>query len=275
VSETIGEALKTAGKVDVAILCTGSTTAAVAGTLRTLIAAGIPVVSSCEELAYPPYRSQKLAQEIDALAAKKGVAVLGTGVNPGFAMDAFALACTAVCASVKGIKVVRTLDARMRRYQLQKKVGAGMSLADAKKLAKQNSIGHVGLAESVAMIAAGLGWKLQRVEEKTIPVVAKTGVKSEFFEVKKGQVRGMQSIASGYVGGKEKIVLDLTMALGAETYDEVQIDAMRPIVVRAMTGFPGDTSTTAILVNAAMMVGGLAPGVRTMMDVLKIRSVGG
>src|SRR5271156_2951372 len=109
----------------VATMTTGSRTSQVRETLEELIAAGIHVVSSCEELAFPNLRAAKIAAALDRSAKHKKVAILGTGVNPGFAMDAFALACTAPCTVVKHIKVIRSLDAAKRRYQLQKKVGAG------------------------------------------------------------------------------------------------------------------------------------------------------
>ena len=275
IAASIAEGLKSAAaKPDVAILTTGSTTRSVTKTLLELIAARIHVVSSCEELAYPALRSAREITALDRAAAKKGVVILGTGVNPGFAMDIFALTATAVCTRIDGIKVVRTLDAGKRRYQLQKKVAAGMSRAAVMKLVRANAIGHVGLAESVAMIAAGLGWKLQRIEERTEPVIAKSPVNSNHFRVKAGEVRGMRSLARGIVGGKCKIELDLTMALGAETYDEVIIRGVPSITVRTTTGFPGDTSTVGMLINCATAAPTLQPGVRTMLDVLKVRSIG-
>jgi 4-hydroxy-tetrahydrodipicolinate reductase len=152
-----------------------------------------------------------------------------------------------------------------------------MSPAAVRALIRRNAIGHVGLGESVAMIAAGLGWKLDAIQERFVPVVAQAPVASAFYRVKTGQVRGMRMTADGIVAGKAKIKLDLTMALGAETFDEVRIDAGGgdpPVVVRTTTGFHGDTSTVAILVNCVRAVAGLEPGVRTMLDVLRVRSVG-
>jgi 4-hydroxy-tetrahydrodipicolinate reductase len=147
-------------------------------------------VSTCEELSFPRLRAARIAAELDKKARRAGVVILGTGVNPGFAMDGFALACTAPCKAVRGISVLRSLDAAKRRQQLQKKVGAGMSVADVNALIRQGKIGHVGLGESVAMIAAGLGWKLQQIREKFTPVVADTAVSSAFYRVEAGQVRG-------------------------------------------------------------------------------------
>jgi 4-hydroxy-tetrahydrodipicolinate reductase len=275
VSGSIREALAaTRGKPDVATMTTGSRTEQVKDTLDELIDAGVHVVSTCEELSFPTLRASKLAAAIDRKAKKRGVVILGTGVNPGFAMDAFALACTAPCTRVKHIKVIRSLDASKRRQQLQKKVGVGMSVPEIKALIRKGAIGHVGLQESVAMLAAGLGWKLDTIKEKFEPVVADHLVTSEFYHAEPGQVRGMRMTANGIVGGKKLIELELTMAFDADTFDEVIIDGDPPLLVRTKSGFPGDSSTVGMLVNCARLAPSLQPGLRTMMDVLQVRSVG-
>jgi 4-hydroxy-tetrahydrodipicolinate reductase len=273
ISNSLAETIKSA-RADVATMTTGSRTEQVRDTLEELIAAGVHVVSTCEELAFPRLRAAKIAAQLDRKARKKGVVILGTGVNPGFAMDAFALACTAPCSRVRHIRVIRSLDASKRRQQLQKKIGAGMSAAEVRALIRQNAIGHVGLGESCAMIAAGLGWKLEAIREKFEPVIADHLVTSEFYRVAPGRVRGMRMTAAGIVRGKKLIELDLTMAFDADTFDEVVVDGDPPILVRTKSGFPGDSSTTSLLVNAARTAPTLQPGLRTMLDVLNLRSIG-
>lgn len=271
---TIADVLRSGPKPDVATMTTGSRTEQVQSTLEDLIDAGIHVVSTCEELSFANLRAPRIAAVLDKRAKKKSVAILGTGVNPGFAMDAFALTCTAPCTTVRSIRVVRSLDASKRRYQLQKKVGAGMSVAEVKKLIRQNAIGHVGLGESCAMIAAGLGWKLNDIREKFEPVVADHLVTSDFYRIEPGQVRGMRMTAAGIVRGKKLIDLDLTMAFDADTFDEVIVDGTPHILVRTKSGFPGEASTVGLTVNCARVLHTLPPGLRTMLDVLKVRSVG-
>lgn len=275
VAGSLKEALKAAKtKPLVASVTTCSRTDDLRGTAEELIAAGIHMTTTCEELAYPSLRAPRTAAALDRLAQKKGVALLGTGVNPGFAMDAFALACTAPCTRVKHIKVIRSLDASKRRFQLQKKIGAGMSSAEIKKLIREKAIGHVGLQESVAMIAEGLGWKLDSIQEKFSPVLADHPVQSEFFHIDAGKVRGMWMRASGIVDRKRCIELDLFMAFDADTFDEVVIDGEPNLLVRTKSGFPGESATVGILVNSLRVLPTLKPGLRTMLDVLKIRGVG-
>ncbi len=273
VSPNLAETLRRT-RPDVATMTTGSRTIDVRETLETLIAAGVHVVSTCEELAFPTLRAPKLAAALDRKAKKAGVAILGTGVNPGFAMDAFALACTAPCTRVNSIRITRSLDAAKRRQQLQKKVGAGMTPAAVNALIRKNAIGHVGLGESAAMIAAGLGWKLDAIREKFTPVIAAAPTKSQFYTVQTGQVRGMRMTATGIVRGQPLIHLDLTMALAADTFDDIQIDGSPNLHIRTTTGFPGDPSTAGLLVNSARQAPHLPPGLRTMLDLLKIHSLG-
>ena len=73
-------------KPDIAVLCTSSSLTRVMPQLEELMKLRLPVVSTTEELAYPAPRNRRLAKQLDQMARKAKVAVLGTGVNPGFAM---------------------------------------------------------------------------------------------------------------------------------------------------------------------------------------------
>ena len=271
---SIKTALKHAKRADVATVATASQTVQLRATLEELIDARLHVVSSCEELAFPDLRNQKIAAALDRRARAKKVALLGTGVNPGFAMDAFALACTAPCTRVRSIKIIRTLDGAKRRMQLQKKIGAGMTIAQVQSLIRQNKIGHVGLKESVALIARGMGWKLDAITEKFSPLRATRPLASKFFRIQTGQTRGLFMTAAGIRQGQKLIELELTMAFGEPTYDEIRLDADPPLTIRCETGFPGEASTIGLMVNCARLAPTLEPGLRTMLDVLKVRSVG-
>src|SRR6186713_1838231 len=152
--------IKTA-KADVAVVSTTSSAKVVKATIEALINRGINVVTTCEEFAYPVPSNAKVFRDLDAIAKKKKVSVLGTGVNPGFAMDALALTMTAPCESVTRVSVTRIVDAGTRRLPLQRKVGAGLSLAQFSRAKAEGTVRHVGLPESVQMIADSLGFKLE------------------------------------------------------------------------------------------------------------------
>src|SRR5688572_19830078 len=126
VTPDIGKTIK-ASKPDVAVLCTSSALKSVVGEFEQVLKHRVPIVTTTEEAAYPSRANRRLAKRIDEAARKAKVAVLGTGVNPGFTMDALPIALTAVCERVDSIEVLRVQDARVRRLPFQQKIGAGLT----------------------------------------------------------------------------------------------------------------------------------------------------
>ncbi len=229
------------------------------------------VVSTCEELAQP-WRRSKIAKRLDELAMKNKVTVLGTGINPGFMMDTLPILLTGVCQQVKSIRVSRVVDASKRRQSLQKKIGTCMTVEEFRAKAGKE-IRHVGLAESISLIARALHWKLDKIEETIEPVVAKQPVKTQFFHVEPGYVAGVEQFGYGIQAGQRLIELHLRMSVDAgESVDQVWIDGTPPIhsVVR---GVHGDLSTAAVAANAIRRVVAAPAGLVTMAD-LPIISVG-
>ena len=253
-------------EADVVLHSTGSYVEQIRPQLVEIIETGLNVVSTCEELAYPQAQHPALAEELDRLAQKHAVTVLGTGVNPGFAQDAIAIAASGVCQDVKHIKITRIVEAGVRRLQLQRKVGAGLTVAEFEEKAAKREIRHVGLKESATMVAHALGWQLDKVEETIEPVIAERPVKSQFAEVKEGQVSGIHQVARGFKGGQELIVLHLYMHIGAENpCDSVVIEGT-PDIELTIKGIHGDLATAAMAVNAVPKVVNAPPGLVTMKD---------
>lgn len=252
-------------KADVVIHCTSSSFAVIYGQMAEIVQAGLHCVTSCEEAMFPRYRNPKLADKLNALCIKHGRSVVGTGVNPGFVMDTLALAATAACQNVKSIRVTRVVDAATRREALQRKVGVGITKAEFKKLAAQEKIRHVGLSESLAFLADGLGWKLKSIDETIAPVLAKKPIKTKYFTAKPGQVAGVRQIATGRLGGREVLRLELQMyADAADPRDEIVIDSVPPIKLVLQGGVAGDLATPALLVNSLPLLMEARAGLHTM-----------
>src|SRR5438067_8324226 len=161
-----------AARPDVAVVCTSSSLKGVMPQLEELMKLRLPVVSTTEELAYPAPRNRRLAKQLDQLARKAKVAVLGTGVNPGFTMDALPIALTAVCEQVNRIEVRRVQDARIRRLPFQQKIGTGLTREQFEQQVAAGAVRHVGFAESIQMIADALGWTLTRITDVVRPWIA-------------------------------------------------------------------------------------------------------
>jgi 4-hydroxy-tetrahydrodipicolinate reductase len=250
---------------DVAVLCTSSSLKQVLPQFETVLKSRVPIVSTTEELAYPWFSHRALARRLDAAARKAKVAVVGTGVNPGFAMDALPITLSGICERVDAVRVDRIQDARIRRLPFQKKIGAGMTPEQFADQVREGTVRHVGLTESIAMIADALGWKLDRITDEIVPKLADRPVKSEFLEVPQGRVCGLIQDGIGYRADQPVIVLHMEAYLGApETFDAVTIEGSPRIQVRAQGGFHGDIATASITVNSIPKVLEASPGLHTM-----------
>jgi hypothetical protein len=251
--------------VDVALVTTVSDLAGVAPTLKKLAALGISSVSTCEELSWPWDRDQALAQELAAAAAAHGVRMLGTGVNPGFVMDALAVAVTTACASVRKVVIHRIQDATTRRIPFQKKIGATLALPEFERLAALQQIRHVGLRESVGMVASTLGLAFDRVEETIAPIVAERAMTCGVGPIAAGAACGVHQEARAFAGKREVIVLVFRAAIGEpDARDQIIIDGDPPVDLTIRGGLHGDVSTSAVVLNSVRSLLAAPPGLHTM-----------
>jgi hypothetical protein len=255
--------------VDAAIHTTSSYLRDAYSQLEPIISHGVDVVSSCEELSYPYVVDRKLSSKLDLMAKKHGATVVGTGINPGFLMDALPITLTAPCKSIKKIKITRRMNAATRRIPFQKKVGAGMTKDEFEVAIRDKQIsGHVGLEQSVAMLADAIGWKLDRVEIGRVePVIAEAPAKGGYAAIPPGRVAGVKQSARGWMGGKALIELNFMAYVGSEEeYDQVEIDGTPPVNCRISPCVHGDHGTVAMLVNMIPKVVNSPPGLYTMKD---------
>ena len=266
VTSDIGKTIK-AAKPDVAVLCTSSSLKSVVGQFEEVLKHRVPIVTTTEEAAYPSRPNRRLAARLDAAARKAKVAVLGTGVNPGFTMDALPIALTAVCERVTSIEVLRVQDARIRRLPFQQKIGAGLTREQFAHRVEARTVRHVGFTESITMIADALGWKLDRITDEIEPKMADADVASDLLSVSAGQVCGLIQRGTGYVKGEPRIRLRLEAYLGApESYESVLIEGSPRIHSRIDGGVHGDIATASMAVNSIPAVIAADPGFRTMRD---------
>ncbi|MDZ7343656.1 MAG: dihydrodipicolinate reductase, partial [candidate division KSB1 bacterium] len=235
--------------------------------LATILRASAHIVSSTEELFFPYSRNPEFCQRIYHLAKQHGVAVVGTGVNPGFSMDILPLCLTGVCTEVTKITATRVVDASKRRLPLQKKIGAGISRKQFRERAASGTFGHIGLRESALAVMHTMGWPVDEIKESLRPVIAERRVKTPYLTVEPQRVAGIHQIMRVKGAGKERLVLELQMYVGAkEPHDSVEIVGNPPLSLRIDGGIFGDTATIAALVNTIPKIIKAQPGLRTMMD---------
>jgi 4-hydroxy-tetrahydrodipicolinate reductase len=256
-----------ASKPDVALLCTNSSLKKVLPQIESIVKLKVPIVSTTEELAYPSKAHMKYARAIHRMAKKYKVAILGTGVNPGFVMDALPIMLTGVCERVEAVHVDRIQDASIRRLPFQQKIGAGLTREQFQRKVDDASVRHVGLTESVSMIADALGWKLDRITDEIQPKIAAEPVASEFLAVDPGFVCGIVQDGIGYRDGKAVITLHMEAYLGApESFDAVEITGSPALKMKMVGGVHGDVATASITVNSIPKILDVAPGLHTMRD---------
>jgi 4-hydroxy-tetrahydrodipicolinate reductase len=262
------EAALAKSTADVVVLSTLSSLAELEEQLRLCIKHRKNVISSCEELAYPWEEHYLLAKRLDAAAKQAGVTILGSGVNPGFAVDALPLFLTSICRRVDAIRIERHQNAALRRLPFQRKIGAGLGLEAFRERVAANIIRHVGFTESIQMLAAALGWTLERVEDVVRPAVADHDLESPFLKVARGEAAGILQTATGYVAGQPRISIELQAYLGHPApKDSVLIEGEPPIYSEVKGGFPGDMATCAMLANCVPAVRRAQPGLKTMREV--------
>jgi 4-hydroxy-tetrahydrodipicolinate reductase len=253
--------------VDVVVHTTSSYLPNVMDELLECLSAGCCVVSTCEELAYPFRKHPELSAKLDAAAKEEGVALVGTGVNPGFVMDKLVLVLSAAAQRVDFAKATRIVDASKRRLQLQKKIGAGMTPEEFRAQVAAGVIKHHGLPESIAMVADGLGFALDEITETIEPVIATETVKTEFLEVAPGQVAGVHQIGRGIWEGEDKIFMELQMYVGAKhPADTVELRGEPNLTLTIPGGTHGDIATAAVAVNAIQAILAATAGLRTVRD---------
>jgi 2,4-diaminopentanoate dehydrogenase len=252
---------------DVVIHSTSSALPKVMDQLLACLEAESCIVSTCEELSYPYRTYPELAAKLDAAAKDWGVALVGTGVNPGFVMDKLLITLAAVSQRVEHAKALRIVDASKRREPLQRKIGAGMTVEEFREKVAAGIIKHVGLPESVAMVADSLNLPVEEITETIEPVVAQQRVQTEFLTVEAGQAAGVHQIARGLHDGKELVYLELQMYVGAkDPADSVELKGHPNISLIIPGGSHGDIATASVVVNSIPVILDAPAGLRTSRD---------
>lgn len=231
-----------------------------------ILGAGLDIVSTSEELSFPWLSHGAEAWEIDAAAKRVGKTVLATGVNPGFLMDTLPLTLTAICQHVEHIEVHRCINASKRRGPFQAKIGSGMTVEQFRAKMAEGRMGHVGLPESAGMVLDTLGKKMVRFEQSVEPLVAEHPIRTPYFDVQPGFVRGLKQVAHAYSEEGEFLTLTFIAALENDEDQDTIFIKGRPDLRVTLQGTNGDLATVAIAVNAIRRVLEAPPGLLTMRD---------
>jgi 4-hydroxy-tetrahydrodipicolinate reductase len=257
---------------DVAIQATCSRLDDAAADIFTLLAHGVNVISIAEQMAWPAATSAERARELDRMAVAHQASVLGTGINPGFVLDLLVIALSGVCQDIQSIHASRINDLAPYGPAVLQTQGVGLSPeAFEAGLASGAVVGHFGFAESIHMIAAKLGWDVEKIEERREPILSTVPRQTPFVSVAPGQVAGCRHRAVAYRDGQAIITLDHPQQIhpaaeGIETGDSIEIRGTPTIRLGGSPEIPGGQGTIALAVNMIPRILEAAPGLYSMAD---------
>lgn len=217
---------------------------------------GLHVVSTCEELAFAQMRHPDIAAGLDVLARRGQLTIVGTGVNPGFLMDALPASLQSISHDIRSITVTRKQDPSRRRIPFQQKVGMGLSRAEWEAKRDAGGFGHVGLEESARLLAYSLGWKLIDIDHQMEPA-GEAG----------GAVGGTLETLTGTTVDERAIHLHFEANANLEgEYDQIQVDGTPPLDLKFAGGVFGDEATAAAVLRAAKVIPHTRRGIATVLD---------
>jgi 2,4-diaminopentanoate dehydrogenase len=266
-------------KPDVVLLCTDSFVKGAYPKIRKIVEKNINCITTAEEMAYPYQSHQALSEEMDELAKKHGVTILGTGINPGFVMDLLVLCLSGTMKDVKHIDVKRINSLSPFGPAVMDEQGVGDSLDKYHERIENNDLaGHVGFNQSVHMIFKGLGIKPTRFEQQMSPIVTKVDRKTKYAFAQKGTLAGINMTAQGYIDDDLFLNMDHPQQIeplteGVHTGDYIDIKGSPDIHMTITPEIDGGIGTIAICVNMIPHVINARPGLKTMIDLPVPRAI--
>lgn len=217
---------------------------------------GLHVVSTCEELAFAQMRHPDIAAGLDVLARRGNLTIIGTGVNPGFLMDALPASLQSISHDIRSISVTRKQDPSRRRIPFQQKVGMGLTRAEWEAKRDAGGFGHVGLEESARLLAYSLGWKLVDINHQMQPAGETDG-----------SVGGTLETLTGTTADERAVHLHFEANANLQDeYDQIQIDGTPPLDLKFSGGVFGDEATAAAVLRAAKVIPNTRRGIATVLD---------
>ena len=266
---------------DLVVIATASLVRDVFPRVMEVLEGGKAVITTAEEMAYPWPAEPELCAQIDAAAREKGVAVLGTGINPGFVMDLLPIVMSAACTDVKRVRVTRVNDLAPFGPTVLREQGVGLTEEAFRRGVAEGKVeGHVGFVQSIAMVSDALGLGVDRIEQFREPIVSSVRREEKDIVVEPGMVAGCRQTGYGYRGNELVVEMIHPQQIhphleGVATGDTVEIFGTPDIRLEVKPEIPGGIGTIALVVNTIPLVMKARPGLLTMLDLPVPRGIAG
>jgi 4-hydroxy-tetrahydrodipicolinate reductase len=261
-----------ARKPDVVCINTQSNLDEISSQVEPAVKAGANVICIAEKLAYPWASDPAWAEGFDKLAKANRVSILGTGVNPGFVLDALVVMWTSACLRVDRIEASRVNDLSPFGPTVMTGQGVGTTVEQFEKgVADGSIVGHIGFPESINLIARALGWTIDEIVETREPIVTTVERFTPHVHVAPGDVCGCRHIGKGYSKGELKIELIHPQQIhpgmeGQETGDYIKIFGDPNVNMANQPEMPGGKGTYASTGNYIPLIGAAPAGMLTVVD---------
>ena len=270
VTADVGSVL--ARKPDVVCILTASNLNEISDQIEPTVVAGCNVICIAETLAFPWASDPDWAARFDALAKEHGVSILGTGINPGFVLDALPIALSSICLRVDRIEASRVNDLSPFGPTVMVSQGVGTTVEEFERgVAEGTIVGHIGFHESIGLIARALGWEIDEIVETRAPIVTSVERATPHVHVAPGDVCGCRHVAWGYSKGELKIELVHPQQIrpeaeGQDTGDYIKILGDPNVSMSNQPEIPGGKGTYASVGNYIPLMSDARPGVVTVVD---------
>lgn len=255
----------------VVVIATTSFLSEIADDISWAIESGSNVITTAEEAAYPWATDAETADRLDALARSRGVSILGAGLNPGFAFDALVLTACGAVPEVESLLVERVVDLSGFGEVVLRRIGVGHDRESFERGRHSGAVtGHIGFPQSMRVVAAQLGVRIDHIETKLEPIFAETELLAGGVPVKIGQTAGFRQRYTAMSDGQAWFVAVFTghvnpAALGEEPRDTIRVDSPSGVVqLQASPGLNPQTASASIIANSIRRIIAAAPGWRTV-----------
>lgn len=256
----------------VVCVCTQSNLHEITDQVEACVKAGANVLCIAEKLAYPWASDPDWADRMNALAEEHDVTILGTGINPGFILDALIVAWSSVCLRIDRIEAERVNDLSPFGPTVMHSQGVGTTVEEFERgVADGTIVGHIGFPESISLIADALGWKIDEITETREPIITNVPRETPHVKVAPGDVCGCRHVGRGYANGELKIELVHPQQIhpeleGIETGDYIRITGEPSVNMSNKPEIPGGIGTYASTGNYIPLILNAPSGILTVVD---------
>jgi hypothetical protein len=229
--------------------------------------------------------------EVEAACRAGGVTLHGTGIHPGGITERFPLMISAMSGQIRHVRAEEFSDIRSYRAEavVRDVMLFGKTRADAEKSPMLTMLG-LGFAESIDMVAAGLGIGLDPEKRTTHEMaIATAPIQTPVGVIDAGTVAAQRFCWQGTVRGEPVITVRVNWLMGEENLDpawnfgpererfEIEIEGDPPVLATFHGLHPPDATapiernrgivaTAMHCVNAIPYVCRAEPGIRTYLD---------